>query len=706
MTSSTATTDSSAQYAIGVDVGGTHTDLILSTPGGLRRGKAFTTHEDYAQGIFHSIDVVSGTLGISRQELLSRCGSIINGSTIVTNAITELRGARVGVLITRGFRDTFRLAGGPRSTDLDDHQQVPPPDIVDRRDIEEISERTVSEGDTVVDVDADEVRAAVRRLVDRGVEAFAVCYLWSFANPTNEQKTTEIIAHEAPELFITQSSEVHPVLGEYPRFVTAVLNSLSHSATTRYVDALADQLQQEGFSGSLSFFQGIGGSVQASAVHRKPVSLMQSGPAGGVMGARHVAQRLGLDNVLVGDMGGTSFDAAVLPNLEPGITKQAKFGPLKTGINMLDIVSVGAGGGSTVSLDARGVPRVGPESAGSDPGPACYGRGGQAPTVTDANVVLGFIDPDNYLQGRHDIDVGAAENAIRKGVAGPLGCEVRTGAAAIYDLATIEMANALRVVSIERGHHPRDFTFFSYGGGLGLFVVEICRRLGVPRIVVPDNSAAFSAYGVLIADYLRQYDHTVNWNLKDVDRVSEVNAVMAELEDRAVADAQAEGIDRSQLKFEKTGDFRFLGQTYEVTVPLPDSEFDEADAARMSSDFPSIYEATYGAGTAWKGTAVQLLNISLRAVYERPKPKGRSATVNEGFTPEVVSKRRVFLPTERVDSDVPVYSETGLQPGAVVDGPCIIDVGDTTIYGPAKSRIERDAYFNFMITTNGEDEQQ
>lgn len=415
------------------------------------------------------------------------------------------------------------------------------------------------------------------------------------------------------------------------------------------------------------------------------------------MGARYVAEQLGLKNVLVGDMGGTSFDTAVLPNLEPTVAKQATFGPFHTGINILDIVSVGAGGGSIAWIDSRGVPQVGPRSAGSEPGPACYGRGGEEPTVTDANVILGLIDPSNYLKGRHTLDRSAAVRAVQSRIGEPLGWTPEHSAAAIYDLAVIEMANALRMVSIERGHHPRDFTFFSYGGGLGLFGVEIARRLGCPRIVVPDNSSAFSAYGVLIADYVRQYDRTVGWILSDGSQADSVNAVAAEMIAQAIADAREEGILEDQLEIERSGDFRFLGQVYEVNVPLPARDFTAADAPALAEDFPRVYERNYGEGTAWEGSPVVMMNLSIKATNRRAKPAARGAELSAQTAPEPAAHRQIFLPIERREAEVAVYADASLTPGTSVSGPAILDLGDTTVYVPEGATAKRDEHFNFLM---------
>lgn len=686
------------EFAVGVDVGGTHTDLILSAPDGLVRAKAFTTHGNYSEGIGNALSLAAEQLGLESSELIPRLRVFVNGSTIVTNAVTELRGAKVGVLITRGFRDTFRIAGGARRPVYDDHLQTSPPDVVARDCIEEIEERVGYDGSVLVPLDEREVRAAVHRLMDRGVEAIAVCYLWSFSEPKHEKRTREIIREEAPELFVTLSSEICAVINEYPRFLTAVFNCLSHRATTRYIKQLRSLLDSSGFDGSFTFFQGIGGSVGPAAVEAEPIKLLASGPAGGVMAARHIGEQLGLKHVLVGDMGGTSFDTSVLRDLEPVIVKSVSWDVFRTGVDIVDVVSVGSGGGSIAWIDNRGVPNVGPQSAGSEPGPACYGKGGTEPTVTDANVVLGLIDPGNYLRGRHRLDADAARSALAARIAEPLGWSVEQAAAGVYDLSVVNMADALRMVSIERGYDPREFTFFAYGGGLGLFAVEICRRMGIPKIVIPDNSSAFSAYGVLIADYVRQYNRTVQWMLAEPGQVDAVNEAFAALREQAIADAALEGISAKDLVIERSGDFRFMGQVFEITVPLPDRDFTADEGPRLAGEFPSIYESNYGEGTSWKDAPVVLMNVTIRATFKRPKPPLREAGDEaHGDSPAPVSTRQVYLPGERRRAEVPIYAEKDLAPGSRISGPAIVDVGDTTIYLPDRAHCSRDRYFNFIL---------
>jgi N-methylhydantoinase A len=694
----TTMTNTTGRYAVGIDVGGTHTDLMLEAPSGLVRSKAFTTHGDYSQGIMSALEGAAGRLGLSTNEVLSDCRAFVNGTTIVTNVLTELHGAKVGVLITRGFRDTFRIARGARILAFDDHvSQAAPPDVVDRDCIEEVDERVNSEGVAVVPLDEDQVRGAVRRLRDQGVEGIAICYLWSFSNPEHERRTEELIAEEFPEAFVTMSSRIHPVIREYERFLTAVFNCMSHRATTRYVEAITAKLDEGGFTGALSFFQGVGGSVGLDTAKKEPVTLLASGPAGGVMGARYLADRLGISNVLVGDMGGTSFDTSVLVDRQPSIAKRWSFGQLETGVNIVDIVSVGSGGGSIAWLDSRGVPQVGPRSAGSEPGPACYGRGGTEPTVTDAMVALGLIDPGNYLRGRHALDVDAARSAIASTLADPLDWTVERAATGIHDLAATNMANALREVTIERGLDPRDFVLFAYGGMLPLFAVQISRLLGCPRVVVPDNSSAFSAYGVLIADYVRQYEQTVGWELNERDRFSEVNAAANEMIRRGLADAETEGIPSTAVEVSRSADLRFAGQTFEVSVPLPDRDLTAQDAEELERQFPAIYERSHGEGTAWKSAPVVLVNYVVKMTSRNPKPRDRELPAGPAAAPVPREHRTVFLPDTGEQATIPVYFEGVIDPGASVHGPAIIDVGDTTVYLPAGAEAVRDQFYGFTI---------
>ena len=378
-----------AEAFIGVDVGGTHTDVSVVYDGRVERGKALTTYDDFSRGVLEAVQVAAEKYELGMDELLARTQLFINGTTVVTNTITQLRGSRVGVLVTAGFRDAFRLAGGPRTTEIDDHLQRNVPDLTDRRAIVEIEERTDWSGAILVPIDLEQVKAQARHLVeDIGIDALSICFLWSHANTEHELAAEAAVKELYPDLFVTPSHRVFPVAGETRHWTTAVLNSFVRDRAEVYLTSVNTKLRDAGLKGGLAFFQGLGGGISLDKARQYPLGLLGSGPAGGALGANELAKRMGHKRVLLGDMGGTSFDTGIIVDNEIHIDKNIELGPFMTGVNIVDVVSVGAGGGSIGWVSERGVPQVGPHSAGSTPGPAAMGTGGEEPTVTDAMVTL------------------------------------------------------------------------------------------------------------------------------------------------------------------------------------------------------------------------------------------------------------------------------------------------------------------------------
>jgi N-methylhydantoinase A len=692
---------STSSCIIGVDVGGTHTDLCVSDGVELHRAKALTTHHDYSEGILDALGVAAENLGTTTEQLLGRTSTIVNGTTIVTNAITELRGAKVGVFVTQGFPDTFRLIGGARRNVYDDHQQLDPPAIITSDLLVEVPERIGPDGVVLVDIDEQAVRDGVRRLREAGAETLAVCLLWSFKSPEHEQRVKEIAEEVWPGVFITLSSDIHPVIREYERFMTAVFNSFCQPAAVRLLDTLDERLIANGFRGTSTFFSGGGGAVSAELAKRFPVMLLASGPAGGVIGATHVAELLGEPNVIVGDMGGTSFDTSLVQNGLPSIVTSVKIDEFDTGISLIDVISVGAGGGSIAWIDQRGVPQVGPVSAGSMPGPACYGRGGTQPTVTDAAVVLGLIDPNGYLGGRFSLDADASRSALDGVFGDRFGWTAAMAAEGVAELTSTNMAHALRRVSVERGHDPREFLMLAYGGTLPMFVTRICEKLGMSKVIVPYNSSVFSAFGVSTADYVRRYSRTVEWSLERPEGVERVNVYRSDMLSRAREEALIDGFDDDSVSYSFTGEFRFEGQVYEVSIPLPNRPLDEDDALTLADVFPEHYEQTYGKGTAWREVPVVLLTLGLTATAARPKPTLRRWPVGTSDAASAITgERNVYdARSERYES-IPVLAEHLFEPGMVAAGPLIVDQRDTTIFVSPGWTARRDEYRNFVLATS------
>jgi N-methylhydantoinase A len=682
---------------IGVDVGGTHTDVCLSVDGTLTRGKALTSHDGYSRGILEAIGVAAETVGRSLPEMLGETETIVAGTTVVTNALTELRGAKAGVLITRGFRDTFRFAGGARQPIYDDHLQHDPPDLVAREDIIEIDERISPEG-VLAPLDEAAVRAAVRELRSRDVVAVAVCYLWSFQDSSHEQRTREIILEEWPDALVTLSSEVFSMMREHERFYTCVFNCFCQPAAHILLDNLVDELRKSGFEGDLSIFAGAGGAIPIELARRFPVLLLASGPAGGVTGAVHLATAMGHQNLMVGDMGGTSFDTSLVEGLKPTITSRTSVNGIDTGISIVDIISVGAGGGSLAWVDDRGVPQVGPQSAGSMPGPACYGRGGEQATVTDAAVVAGMIDPDNYLNGRMTLDASASDRVVQE-FATSFGRNREEGANAILNLTVESMASALRTVSVERGHDPRRYAMFAYGGTLPLFAARICERLDMGEVVIPGVSSVFSAYGVLAADFIRRYSRTVELALgpeSSADELSEIRKAMAEAAAEEVADG---GLDLRDGTLSWEISVRFHGQTFEITTPIAD--IDSLDLGAVHDEFPAVYEKTYGKGTAWKGSPVVLSGLNLNVSIPRRSPEFAKPPHIESKVEVVPKAHRLILQPDGSFTEVPVYEGAEFPERAAVAGAAIIDERDTTLVIPVGWVCERDRFSNYVLKGSG-----
>jgi N-methylhydantoinase A len=684
---------------IGVDVGGTHTDVIVVRDGGVTRAKALTTPDDLSVGVLDSIGVAAELLELPRAELLAGTQRIVNGTTVVTNAVTELRGRRVGVLVTRGFRDTFRIARGPRLNVSDDHAQTNVPAVVPWERIHEVTERLDYAGEEVAPLDEDGVRAAARELVEEHqVEAIAVCFLWSFVDPSHEARAAAIVNQLYPDVFVVTSAQAHPLSREFERWNTAIFTAFVHHDVATYVEGLEAKLHEEGLpEGALSLFQCLGGALSTEEARLRPLQLMDSGPVGGVIASRSLARELGVANVICADMGGTSFDVALVRDGEFTYSKRRSLGhpAFVTGLAAVDIVSIGAGGGSIAHVDRRGVPQVGPHSAGAVPGPACYGRGGEEATVTDAMVVLGFIDPGAYLGGRRELDLGAAETAV-SALGERHGWSAQESSLGIYEIAVANMVNAIREITVQKGHDPRDFTLFAYGGMTPAFAWAVASRAGVETVVVPPQSAAFSAWGVIQADHVRRYDRTLSWNLEDADRVGEVNEVAAEMAGQAQAAAAEAGFAPEALSLQRVAACRFLGQIWEIEIPLEDRPLRDDEPAELRERFIERYEEIYGKGTAWKDAPVVVLDLSIVATAKQEIP-GFRAWEDGSESPAPASTRQLVEPQQRQTVAVPVFDIADVGAGAELRGPAIVDGHDTTIFVPTGVLATRDRLGGFTL---------
>ncbi|MFT4581642.1 MAG: N-methylhydantoinase A [Gammaproteobacteria bacterium] len=689
-----------SEISIGIDVGGTHTDLIAIQGERAVRAKAFTTHNDYSEGIFVALEGAAAEFDISVDELLSnQARTFVNGNTIVTNAVTELKGAKVGVLVSGGFADIVRFGRGNRSNEFDDQLQVNLPQIVPKECILEIDERIDRDGNVVVPLERDQVEAAVKKLLELGVDSIAVCFLWCTRNDVHEREAERIIHELSPDTFVTCSISAASVFREYERWMTAILNCFVQPPVNAFVTKVSEGLRARGYRRAVEFFNGLGGVLGAEEVRKLPILLYSSGPAGGAIGAAALARRYGIENLLCGDMGGTSFDTTLIHKMKPLVAQRCRIGPFDTAISLLDIISIGAGGGSLIGLDARGVPKVGPQSAGSMPGPACYGNGGTVPAMTDCMVTMGFLRPDNYLGGRHSLDVDAAKAALLLHVGNAMGWDAEQSSAGAYNLAVANMANALRGVSIRRGYDPRKCTFVAYGGALPMFAAAICRALNITDMIVPNHSSAFSAYGLLEADYIRRKSVTVGWTVEDRDKLPTMVELRDALEEEVAAEIERAGFARDAIQLLHGADFRYAGQLNEMYMDLDPDDILSEGPNGMRDKFDLAYEAEFGPDTAWRNSGLMLVNYVITGIANREKPliepvavKPQEATFARSGT------RPVFLPDVQERIDTPIYDSEKMTPGTWFEGPGIIEVRDTTIYVPTNARVERDGYMNFRLT--------
>lgn len=687
------------QFQIGCDIGGTFTDVaVVDSEGRVFADKADTTPGDLQDGMLRALENAAGQVGLPLEELLGATTRFVNGTTLVTNSIAELQGARAGLLTTKGHGDVLRIARSSRNHHRDHHLQRNLPQIVPRERVLEVEERIDRKGKVVVPLRDDEARRAVEALCAQGVEAIAVCLLWSSANPAHEEQLANLIETEHPELYVSVSSRLHPVMREYERTMTTVLNCFTGLGVARYTRAVEDELRARGLRVPISFMQGFGGTLSADEARARPITLVDSGPAGGVVGAARLAGRLGIDHVLAADMGGTSFDVTVLPAGEINVTQRVMLGEkFLTGLSKIDVHPVGAGGGSVGWIDVRGVPRVGPRSAGADPGPACYGQGGTEATVTDACVALGIIDPDVFLGGRRHLDAKLASEALTQ-FGEPLGLDVEQAASAIYRLVTAEMGNAIRAVTVERGRDPRQFVMAAFGGALGIFAADIARRTGIRQVVVPAQAAVFSAFGLLGTDDVRALARSAPWAGGDAGHVDQI---LKDLEQEAVQSLRDAGFPDDRIEVTKQGDFMFAGQLWELTLPIPhEGSVTTADLEAVQAVFPEHYEAEYGAGTAWPVPVVMMTaRVVARGVTDKLEPAGRRDGGPGGGKADGarIGSRRIRRPFEDEVVEADAYDALRLTPDVRIAGPAVVEHPFTTIQVPAGCELRVDERGNYLM---------
>ncbi|MEV6123920.1 hydantoinase/oxoprolinase family protein [Streptomyces sp. NPDC052077] len=662
-------------WMIGVDVGGTFTDGVLIRPGAETLAvKTPTMSHDPVKGLLTSLDAIAAAAGTSRSELLGQAGKFAYGTTQAANMVVEGVGAETAFLTTAGFRDTLVIAGIGRDRIGQDLTSSRAPSLVARGDIHEVAERVDAKGRVLAPLDEDAVRALAAELRAKGTESVGVCFLWSFVNDEHEARVAEIFREEG-DWFVTASSECAPVLGEYERSATTALNALLGPPVRRHLMSVNDQLVAEGLPVRPLVMTSAGGLLSLSDASETPVSLLSSGPAGGVLACRDLAGRMGLKNVITGDMGGTTFDVSLITDGEVNRSDRTILVGQEIATAAVDIVSVGAGGGSIAWVERGQRLKIGPRSAGAFPGPACYGRGGEEPTTTDANLVLGRLNSDGLAKGSLSLDREASLKALQP-LGEELGVSAEEAAAGMLAIVDAAMADAIRAQTVSRGLDPREYTYFAFGGGGALHAASIAQELGIRHVVIPQLGPVFSAYGIVSSDIQHVLTRSVPVAVQDVGTLG---SVIAELEHRGDGNLELDGVPREDRRFVRMAKMRFRGQMHSVDVQFGDGPVDTALTEAASRDFVAKYESLFGAGTASPDAGIEVVTISVHAVGRIQRPEQAAGEAVER-TAEPVGTRRTWTGTGF--EEVPRYVGP-LEPGVRVPGPALIDLPGTSVWLPA-----------------------
>lgn len=676
------------------DIGGTFTDLVYldEETGQVGIAKTDTTPPNFEQGVINSINKANFT----KDEV----NFFVHGTTVIINALTERKGAKTGLITTKGFRDVLELGRSNRADIYNVYYRKPVP-FVPRYLRLEVEERCNYKGEELVPLNEDDVRVCLRQFKKEGVEAIAVCFLHSYANPAHEERCAEIIRQEWPEVAVTISSEITMEWREYERTSTAVLNSYVQPVAARYVDSLDRELDKLKVSDRRYIMQSNGGTVSFAQSKISPINMVESGPVAGVFGAAVVGKLIGEKNIIALDIGGTTAKCSLIENAEMKVTTDYKIEwtretagyPIK--VPVVDIIEIGAGGGSIAWVDAANSLHVGPQSAGALPGPVCYGRGGNEPTVTDANLIAGRINPEYFLGGEIKADLKRAQEAMG-GIASSFGISVDEAALGVIRLANANMINALKLISVRRGYDPRDFTMVAFGGGGSMHAAALAKELQIKKVLIPVATAVFSAWGMLMTDLRHDLIQT---NIRRTDEVSieELDGIWDEMERQAVEYFQREKMDAGDMVFTRYADMRYLGQEHTVKVPVPAGKVDASVIRDVEQRFHSLHEHNYT--FRLDDSLIEFVNFHLTTFGTVKKPEfGRLENRNSDLSAAIKGYRDVDFDEEGWQRST-IYERGLLGGGAVFAGPAVIEEpASSTVIFPGQ-KVTVDDYGNLIIET-------
>ena len=684
------------QYKLGIDVGGTFTDfLLVDEQGSASVYKSLTTPEDPSEGVLTGMKTIAESQNLKIEDFLGHVSIIVHGTTITTNAVLTRRGSKTGFITTKGFRDPLVLKRGVKK-DQYNFQCAPPPPIVPRYLVKTVEERLDFEGNVVTPLQEEDVYKAIGELKKENVEAVGVTLLFSFLNAEHEKQVGAILKKEMPDAFISLSHETNPQVRLYERCSTTALNAYVGIALKRYLEKARQRLHDFGFRGVLLIMQSNGGVMSPEVAMDFPVNTLLSGPAGGPMAGVYYASLYETKDIITMDMGGTSFDTCLVKDRVPPLSMGGEIGEQWLSTPMLDIHTIGSGGGSIAWVDDGGILQVGPQSAGSNPGPVCYDQGGELPTVTDADLYLGYLNPDYFAGGKIKLNLEKTTKAIKEQIARPLGVSTTEAAEGIYRLVYFQMSGAISVITTQRGFDPRDFALITAGGAGPLHAAAIAENLGITRSIVPRHSSVFCAEGMLMSDLKHEYVRTYSCAVEDVD-FEVLNQHYKDIVKEGLDTLISEGIAQEKIEIEYVLDLRYVGQYSEISVPFQLTQGQNIDQDlldKIIDSFHKNHDILYG--YALPGANVQIVNlrVSSKGITEKPKIE-KMAYHGEDASGALKGKRKAFFDGDFVDAFV--YDLNELKNGNKLQGPALLEEATTTILVPPAWDVRCDEFGNFDL---------
>ena len=694
-------------YIVGVDIGGTFTDcVVVDEAGSVTIGKSLSTPADFSQGALNAAGDAAKNVGLaSAEELLAATRLFFHACTVGDNTLITRAGAKTGLILTQGFGDTLHMMRGKIAEGLTENEIAhrsaldKPEPFVPRKLVEEVAERVDYKGAELIRLDVAAAERALDRLAAKGVESVAVCFLWSILNDSHEQQLAGLLRKKYPQMFFTLSSEVAPYLGEFERAATTVFNAYIGPKISSYLQNLKTILRGKGLQRDPLIMQAYGGVLDIEATCKNAVGIIESGPAAGIVGTRFLGEHIGEKNILATDMGGTTFKVSVVRD---GVIER-DYKPVILRHSILStkiwVESIGAGGGSIAWIDRdTGLLKVGPQGAGASPGPVCYDVGGSEPTVSDADLILGYLNPDYFLGGRMKLNQAKTLDAIREKIAKPLKMSEVEAASGIYRIANSHMSDLIRKATVEKGHDPRNFVLFAFGGAAPVHASRYAAELGIRQVIIPLTASVHGATGLISSDVVYEYgksDHVVV-----PVAPARVNDNFAGLWQRALADLKAAGFAEGDIQVIRSVDMRYRYQVHELNVPFAPGggAITDVDMEELYNRFDALYEKAFGQGSGYREAGKEILTFRMTAMglLKKPEIKSESSRRSDGAQ-AVKGKREVYFEEARKFVATPVYDFVKLHPGAEFAGPAIIETPVTTVVINPNDRAAMDEYRNIRI---------